>query len=375
MNFKNNWIYFLIGGFGVGVLWRSFFDFGFTFSIFLALLSISIFFLYLLTLNPKQLLVAIVILGTFVGVLRFDISEFEKDAEMFSLAGMRYLRDHHSGYIAVLPGKPGKSQGDFLKRAKKFNFRISTHLDTGLPFSKKDSIAKKVDFMVKFPEKFVKVMQKHARQKVTQLKGQVDIYEIINEPNIWFDKIGMGMSPEVYYTILKTVVPIIRGIDPEVKIISFSTASLSPAAIGFMRQVLELGGKPYIGDFIGFHAYITTDAYRSQVKELRKMLALYGCENIPLYQTEFGKYHGKIKDFFPWLDAPAEIINKKVYFFHQNLCSQKIGNWERKTAWFSTKMDIIALANKARLKSLKHPIKQFGWWDFIKYHRKTNKGR
>ncbi|MFQ5661721.1 MAG: ComEC/Rec2 family competence protein [Candidatus Paceibacteria bacterium] len=83
---KQNFLYVFIGGFAVGVLFRSFFNLGLSFSIFLIALSGAIFFLHftsqqgpsLLKQKGRSFLAAFFILAASLGVLRFDAADLNK---------------------------------------------------------------------------------------------------------------------------------------------------------------------------------------------------------------------------------------------------------------------------------------------------------
>lgn len=75
---KQNYLYVLIGGFAVGILFRSYFNLGFSFSVFLIALSGVIFLLYYLNKNKKAFIVFLFIISAGVGILRFDIADLNK---------------------------------------------------------------------------------------------------------------------------------------------------------------------------------------------------------------------------------------------------------------------------------------------------------
>lgn len=75
---RQNFLYIFIGGFAVGILFRSFFNLGFSFSIFLIALSGAIFFLYYLDKDKKVFIVSLFILSASLGVLRFDVADLNK---------------------------------------------------------------------------------------------------------------------------------------------------------------------------------------------------------------------------------------------------------------------------------------------------------
>ena len=77
-----NYLYIFVGGFSVGILFRSFFDFGFSFSIFLIALSGALFFLYYIfyrkLFSAEVIIIALFILSAGLGILRFDIADLNK---------------------------------------------------------------------------------------------------------------------------------------------------------------------------------------------------------------------------------------------------------------------------------------------------------
>lgn len=84
---KQNFLYIFIGGFAIGVLFRSFFNLGFSFSIFLIALSGAIFFLHFTLQQGQSLLkqkglsffvVALFIISAGLGILRFDTADLNK---------------------------------------------------------------------------------------------------------------------------------------------------------------------------------------------------------------------------------------------------------------------------------------------------------
>jgi competence protein ComEC len=74
MNWRANFVYLLIGGFGIGVLTRSFFDFGFPFTLFTVLVSIVAVLLYINRRHEHMFMAAMLLLGVALGIARFDIA-------------------------------------------------------------------------------------------------------------------------------------------------------------------------------------------------------------------------------------------------------------------------------------------------------------
>jgi len=75
-----NWFFIFIGGFAGGIAFRSFVDFGITFSLFILLLSVFVFGYYFLTKKSSRiiLLTGIFLVASGLGILRFDIADLNK---------------------------------------------------------------------------------------------------------------------------------------------------------------------------------------------------------------------------------------------------------------------------------------------------------
>ncbi|MEX0917261.1 MAG: ComEC/Rec2 family competence protein [Candidatus Paceibacterota bacterium] len=71
-------LYFFIGGFTSGVLWRSFFDFGYAFPFFLLLLAGSIFIFFFLWKEKRMLFVSLVLFTVALGIVRFDVADQDR---------------------------------------------------------------------------------------------------------------------------------------------------------------------------------------------------------------------------------------------------------------------------------------------------------
>lgn len=95
MTHKQTWMYVLIGGFVLGVLARSFFDFGIAFTVLLAGFAFIFVTLFGFSRNSKQFFAALLFLGIALGVVRFDIAALN--------TGDAYL-DQRIGEEMVLTG-------------------------------------------------------------------------------------------------------------------------------------------------------------------------------------------------------------------------------------------------------------------------------
>lgn len=90
MDLRTNWIYILISGFGIGVLWRSLLNFGVAFSAFVALLAFIAVLLYALRRDAHVFIVAFFLVGASIGVIRFDIADLKQGSALLdSLEGQR----------------------------------------------------------------------------------------------------------------------------------------------------------------------------------------------------------------------------------------------------------------------------------------------
>ena len=79
-----NLLYFCIGGFALGVLWRSLFNFGVSFSLFIVLIG-GVVFLFSRLAKEKQVvivLVGAVFVSSGLGMIRFDITELNQGSEI-----------------------------------------------------------------------------------------------------------------------------------------------------------------------------------------------------------------------------------------------------------------------------------------------------
>ena len=146
----------------------------------------------------------------------------------------------------------------------------------------------------------------HVREVVGRLKGKVKYYEIINEPNF-------TMSPEQYVATLKEVYAIIKQIDPQAQV-------MGPAVCGIILDWHEAfykhGGKGYI-DILSMHDYEGNEAVDPyhwfwKVAELRKIMAKYGDEKKPIWQTERAIGAVRMNSFMPGVQAVRVLLQRDV---------------------------------------------------------------
>ncbi len=116
------------------------------------------------------------------------------------------------------------------------------------------------------------------RRDVMPYKDSIDIYEILNEPNIWngFMKnpnpsIYKEMSPEEYVRVVAEAKKIIAEFAPKAKFAGPTTCSTD---VGFIASVLSAGGAKYL-DIITEHPYAKSPEmpdYYAKAQSLHKIL-------------------------------------------------------------------------------------------------------
>ncbi len=116
-------------------------------------------------------------------------------------------------------------------------------------------------------------------------KGKIKHYEIMNEPNIiWHD-------PMTYYPYLESSNKILKGIDPNNKIVGFSTTGdYGGNPNGFLAKLLKSGAGKF-SDIISFHSYssLFEDSRKPSdklIEDFKESLAKNGVNNQPLWHTE-----------------------------------------------------------------------------------------
>lgn len=119
------------------------------------------------------------------------------------------------------------------------------------------------------------------RALVTRFKGRIPIYEIINEPNISLK----GGLPR-YIAIWKEIAPIIKGIDPQAKLMGPATVNIELSWIDlFFAACAPLVDMVSVHDYEGHNTYEATH-WIWKIGELRKLMTKHGLGDKPLYQTE-----------------------------------------------------------------------------------------
>lgn len=130
------------------------------------------------------------------------------------------------------------------------------------------------------------------RKYVMPYRDSIDVYEILNEPNIWngYQKnpdpsVYKEMSPEEYVRVLKTAREIITEFAPNAR---FAGPTPCTTDLSFIASVLKAGGDKYL-DIVTEHPYRAAPEmpdYYTDLQNLNAICARYG--NKPHWATECG---------------------------------------------------------------------------------------
>ena len=195
----------------------------------------------------------------------------------------------HVGVTPKFPGMPslaeGESPGGWIDPPRHgfCGLRI-LRVNTGQGL---DAIAKTAEaarkygltLLVQF-EGADKCTPEKVREAVSRLKGRVKYWEIVNEPNF-------SMTPQSYAALLKRIVPLIKQIDPQARVMGPAVCGIN---LGWNEAVFKAGGGKLL-DAISIHDYegnesIDPGHWRWKVGALRKIMARYGLGARPIWQTE-----------------------------------------------------------------------------------------
>lgn len=125
------------------------------------------------------------------------------------------------------------------------------------------------------------VTEATVRAAVTQFKGRVKYWEVINEPNL-------RMKADKYVNdYLSVASRIIHEVDPDAKVMGPATVNLG---LEWIEEFYKAGGGKFI-DVFSVHDYeghetIDPIHWRWKFGELRKLMAKYGDGNKEIWQTE-----------------------------------------------------------------------------------------
>jgi len=119
-----------------------------------------------------------------------------------------------------------------------------------------------------------------AREVMEHVKGRVRYVELFNEPNFSY-------SPEDYVKLARPVYDAIKAVDPTVQVLGPDVCGISP---GWYEAFYKAGGKATC-DILSVHDYeghesISPEHWVWKMGELRRIMAKYGDEKKPVWQTE-----------------------------------------------------------------------------------------
>jgi fibronectin type 3 domain-containing protein len=146
---------------------------------------------------------------------------------------------------------------------------------------------------------------------VTALQGQVEYWEGQNEPDTGaFSGAGYVPVEEAFYNTVKSVNPNLQVLGPAAVSIADDGAGLP-----WIQDFLAAGGGQYING-LSFHGYDTNQGSLYQLREaltgITSLLAQYGLQNLPLWQTEqgyptaiYGSYQPEIQGQWTMLQMMA----------------------------------------------------------------------
>ena len=139
---------------------------------------------------------------------------------------------------------------------------------------------------------YIEAFKKYCVATAEKYKGTVEYFELWNEVNnTVFNEQGLGI--DVYANLVKEVVPAIKAVDPNIKIIGPVTINV---AADWYRELFSYGTYDYF-DCLSTHPYqwnrdLEKDALRKEVNELRTVMSEYG-EPKPIWISEIGWSTGK----------------------------------------------------------------------------------
>ena len=131
--------------------------------------------------------------------------------------------------------------------------------------------------------------KKHVRDVVSRYKGTVRYFEIMNEPNLFFE-------PEEYMPYLKAAYETAKAANPDCVIIGIcATGDFSGNLGGFIEECAKLGAFKYC-DAVSFHPYFAqldsaAIPAQQQIQQLKALLKKYGAEKLPLWNSELYYIH------------------------------------------------------------------------------------
>ena len=131
--------------------------------------------------------------------------------------------------------------------------------------------------------------KRHIRDVVSRYKGQVRYFEIMNEPNLFYE-------PEEYVPYLKAAYETAKEVNPDCVIVGICATGDFAGNLGeFFEKCGQLGAFKYC-DAVSFHPYsaqLDSDALpaQQQIAQVKSILKKYGAEKLPLWNSEIYYIH------------------------------------------------------------------------------------
>lgn len=134
------------------------------------------------------------------------------------------------------------------------------------------------------PPKDLSDWKRYVEVVAKRYKGQIEAYEIWNEPNSPNFWIG---APEEMAELTKIAAETIRAIDPDAVIVSPPCSSAE--GLGWFERFLAAGGGTHV-DVVAYHMYLRDEDLPEATSQfatyLRYLLAMHGLAGKPLWDTE-----------------------------------------------------------------------------------------
>ncbi|MHB1035232.1 MAG: hypothetical protein ACYC35_19265 [Pirellulales bacterium] len=175
------------------------------------------------------------------------------------------------------------------------------------------------------------------RKIVERFKNDVQYWEPRNEPNY-------GSNGADFVTKeLKPFYETVKGVDPKLKVLGPGTVSVGPGLLVWIEDFLKAGGAKYLDGF-SFHAYnnVNGDLWlaRRSLDSLGALLAKYGADKLPKWQTEQGFFAAVYGAYQPRLQGRWTMLEMMVFEQygipkeHNHLWYDKShGFWDFPTWW------------------------------------------
>ena len=214
--------------------------------------------------------------------------------------GFRWIRLWDSGDVWAVHERSGKGAWDFRRTREKVDTFRGQGFDILAVLAYSPAWASRhpeVDYSAgpgaPFPPKRIEDWADYCREYMERFRGQIQYYEVWNEPNTGnqnnLQKGFFRGSVEEYVALLKTAHETARRVDPNIRIVGGAGTG---DFVTWTERVLAAGGGPYL-DVLSFHGYTQPNPpeesdLEQRLVALRKVMAKYGIEDVPVWNTEAG---------------------------------------------------------------------------------------